>query len=192
MILPYLCAKNMKKIIVASTNPIKINAALEGFVDTFPDTNFEAKGISVPSGVSDQPMTSEETLLGAKNRAIAAKLAEPTGDFWVGLEGGVERVPENNMEVFAWMYIIGANGRHTQAKTSIFYLPPKVIALIDEGKELGEADDIVFKRYNSKQSSGSVGILTNGVIDRMTYYKPAIILALIPFLHPELYPLPKD
>jgi non-canonical (house-cleaning) NTP pyrophosphatase len=51
---------------------------------------FELKIVSVPSGVSIQPMSSQETLRGAFNRAHGAFELIPTGDFWVGIEGGVE------------------------------------------------------------------------------------------------------
>jgi non-canonical (house-cleaning) NTP pyrophosphatase len=60
--------------------------------------------------------------------------------------------------------------------------------LIKEGKELGEADDIVFQKENSKQKTGAVGLLTGNVLDRTSYYKEAIILALIPFKNKDLYP----
>ena len=59
--------------------------------------------------------------------------------------------------------------------------------MIKEGKELGEADDIVFNRNNSKQENGAVGILTGDVIDRMKYYTEAVILSLIPFKNVDLY-----
>ncbi|MEN0049906.1 MAG: DUF84 family protein, partial [Bacteroidota bacterium] len=58
----------MQKIIVASKNPVKIKAALQGFQEMFPEGFFEAEGIAVPSGVSDQPMGNEETYQGAWNR----------------------------------------------------------------------------------------------------------------------------
>ena len=56
------------KITVASINPVKIQSALHGFQQMFLDVSFTAEGLSVPSGVSDQPMTDEETLRGALNR----------------------------------------------------------------------------------------------------------------------------
>jgi non-canonical (house-cleaning) NTP pyrophosphatase len=52
---------------------------------------------------------------------------------------------------------------------------------------LGDADDIVFKRSNSKQKNGAVGILTDNLINRTDYYTHAIILALIPFTNSKLY-----
>ncbi|HBF73413.1 MAG TPA: non-canonical purine NTP phosphatase, partial [Alteromonas australica] len=55
---------------VGSQNPVKVNAALETLSDTL-DEAFEVEGISVPSGVSEQPMTEEETREGAINRVKA-------------------------------------------------------------------------------------------------------------------------
>ena len=75
----------------------------------------------------------------------------------------------------------------SKAKTATFPLPLKISKLIQEGYELGDADDIVFKRSNSKQQNGAVGILTNNVINRTDYYSHAIILALIPFTNTKLY-----
>jgi non-canonical (house-cleaning) NTP pyrophosphatase len=52
---------------------------------------------------------------------------------------------------------------------------------------LGEADDLVFGRSNSKQANGAVGLLTDDAVTRTTYYVPAVIFALIPFKNAELY-----
>jgi non-canonical (house-cleaning) NTP pyrophosphatase len=59
--------------------------------------------------------------------------------------------------------------------------------LIEEGIELGEADDIVFGMTNSKQESGAVGLLSGDVITRTTYYEHAVVLALLPFKNQDLY-----
>src|SRR5687768_10746943 len=149
----------MKKIIVASTNPAKINAALDGFLRMFPEEEFDVQGVSVESGVSDQPMSDQETFQGALNRATNAKQAVADADFYVGLEGGIE-AKGDDMEAFAWIVVISRDGKVGKGRTGVFFLPPQVAALIHEGKELGEADDIVFNKQNSKQANGAVGILT--------------------------------
>ena len=74
------------------------------------------------------------------------------------------------------------------AKTGSFLLPPALCDLvINKRMELGDADDIVFKRVNSKHGQGTVGKLTDGHIDRTNYYVHALKLALIPWIRPELY-----
>ena len=176
------------KVIVASQNPAKLQAVADGFKRMFPDETFTVSGVSVASGVSDQPANDSETYQGALNRATNAKKAEPDADYWVGLEGGVEDKGEN-MESYNWVVILGSNGQIGRGKTGIFFLPPQVAALIRQGKELGEADDIVFKRTNSKQANGAIGLLTHDVITRSSYNSEAIVLALIPFRNPQLYPV---
>ena len=66
-------------------------------------------------------------------------------------------------------------------------LPPAVVQLVQEGVELGDANDRVFMRTGSKHTDGAVGILTHGLIDRTEYYQHALVLALIPFVNSTLY-----
>lgn len=173
------------KIIVASKNPVKIASALAGFQEMFPQESFVAEGISVPSGVSDQPLGDEETYRGALNRVQAAKADQPDADYWIGIEGG-NISKDQEMEVMAWVIVLSPT-QMGKARTAGFYLPPKVIELVHQGYELGHADDLLFGVSNSKQTGGSSGLLTDGVMDRQRFYVPAVILALIPFLKAELY-----
>lgn len=175
----------MKKVIIASNNPVKIQAVRNGFKQMFPSQAFEFIGMSVDSGVSDQPMTSDETFIGAKNRADNVSIEVIDADFHVGIEGGIEQTG-GEMAAFAWV-VIKSNGTYGKSKTGTFYLPRQVVELVNQGKELGEADDIVFDRTNSKQKSGAVGILTGNIIDRTSYYTEAVILAAIPYKNSDLY-----
>lgn len=174
-----------KKVIIASRNPVKIDAVKMAFTVMFPEEEFAFEGASVPSGVEDQPMDTLETLEGAFNRAGNAKEKFPDAHFWIGIEGGVEKVGDE-MGAFAWIVI---ESLHTtgKARTGTFFLPKKIKRLIEEGKELGEADDLVFGHTNSKQKNGAVGILTGNAIDRTSLYSQAVALALIPFKNPEYY-----
>jgi inosine/xanthosine triphosphatase len=173
------------RIIVGSKNPAKIAAVKQAFAKTFPETEFQIEGYSVNSGVSDQPMDDHETLLGAGNRAESCRKEVPDADFWIGLEGGCQFDGED-LEAFAWM-VIKSDSIEGKARTSTFILPPAVAELVKGGMELGHADDLVFKRNNSKQKNGAVGILTKDLIDRSSYYEQALILALIPFINKEIY-----
>lgn len=175
----------MKKIVVASLNPVKLRAALTGFERMFPEDKFEVQGVTAESGVSDQPSSDSETYQGAFNRAENAKVAMPEADFWVGMEGGIE-AKGDDMESFAWIVVKSGN-QSGKARTGTFFLPKPVAELIKQGKELGEADDIVFGMTNSKQANGSVGLMTHDTITRASFYTEATIFALIPFRNPELY-----
>lgn len=172
------------KVAVASTNPVKIEAVREAFTECF-SGNIDIESFSIPSGVSDQPLGNKETRRGAGNRAETLMLQRPDFDYYVGIEGGVSMI-KRQMAAFAWM-VIKSKDKEGTARTASFFLPPRVAELVLIGYELGEADDIVFGQKNSKQDNGAVGLLTNNIVVRKTLYKQAIILALIPFLNPEMY-----
>jgi len=108
----------------------------------------------------------------------------PEAYFWVGIEGGIED-REGEMAAFAWI-VVKSNKTLGKGRTGTFFLPQAVSDLIRQGKELGEADDIVFGRINSKQENGAIGILTGDVIDRTQLYAHAVVLALLPFKNPDL------
>lgn len=196
-------------VVVASKNPVKIGAAQDGFSRMFPGSTFNVRGISVPSGVPDQPFTDDETLQGALNRARNAREAEPDADYWIGLEGGVDAGPgaghgggegkdvNGPIQSFAWIAVVGkttggaeagaaGSYREGKARTSTYYLPEETAKLLRSGMELGHADDLIHGRTNSKQKSGSVGILTDDVVNRQSYYAEAVVLALIPFKNTKL------
>ena len=92
------------KIIIASKNPIKISATKLAFEQVFPNETFQFEGVSISSDVNDQPMSNNETLKGAINRSNNAKLECMDADYWIGIEGGVEK-KGSEMQVFAWIYI---------------------------------------------------------------------------------------
>jgi non-canonical (house-cleaning) NTP pyrophosphatase len=60
----------MKHVIVASANAAKLNAVKIGLNQCFPDSSFEFTSVEVSSGVADQPMTDNETLIGSKKFLI--------------------------------------------------------------------------------------------------------------------------
>lgn len=174
----------MYKVCVASLNPVKVQCVKNAFEKVFTSEKIEVTGVNVPSGVSDQPMSDNETYNGAINRAKNAMEHSETADFYVGIEGGVQE--ENGMQAFAWIVVLHG-GEVGKAKTAVFYLPEQIRALVHQGVELGHADDQVFGRSNSKQKDGAIGILTQGLIDRTNYYEHATIMALIPFINKNLY-----
>ncbi|MDJ0758385.1 MAG: inosine/xanthosine triphosphatase [Woeseiaceae bacterium] len=174
------------RVIVASENPVKVAATRDAFTTLFPEEDIEIIALNVASGVADQPVSDAETRQGAANRAGNARTELPDADFWVGLEGGIE-VIDDQLTAFAWMHVCGRNGFASQARTPSLPLPPGVKALVDEGLELGEANDRVFSTLNSKQGGGAFGLLTGGRLTRESVYAQTVLLALMPFAN-ELYP----
>jgi len=178
----------MKTIAVASKNPVKIQATLNGFQRMFPLEIFEVEMVSAPSGVSEQPFSDQETLQGALNRARSAAVMTPNADYWVGIEGGIEDYG-GEMAAFAWI-VVQSKSHCGKGRTGSFFLPGRIAELVREGHELGDADDIVFQKSNSKQKNGAIGILTENVVDRTSLYEQAVILALVPFKNPDIYQTP--
>jgi len=175
----------MKTIVIASHNPVKIQAVLSGFRRMFPEETFKVVPAEVESGVSRQPMSDTEMHQGALNRVQNARRAFPNADFWAGIEGGTEPL-DGKLAAFAWIVVLSPT-LSGESRSGSFFLPPTVSELVQQGKELGEADDIVFKRSNSKQQNGAIGILTGDVLDRTALYEHAVILALVPFKNTGLY-----
>jgi inosine/xanthosine triphosphatase len=176
------------EIAVASTNPVKIIATRIGLFQVFPEKEFDIKGISAKSEVPDQPIGEEETLKGAINRVKNLRELAPDVEYWVGIEGGLKENEAGGMEAFAYVVIKRrADKKIGKGRTASFFLPVKMIALIKQGMELGDADDAIFGDTNSKQKDGTVGRLTHGVVTRTDYYVQAVVMALIPFANPELY-----
>lgn len=172
------------KIVVASRNPVKVNATQQAFEAVFKQ-QFEVVGISVASEVSDQPMTDSETLIGAKNRVKNAQLAMPDADYWVGIEGGVQTRDEQ-IEAFGYT-VIAHKGQLLQSKSAIIPLPTELQRRILAGEEMGPVMDDLFKDVNTKQKGGAVGLLTNGLVSRADLYYQPLVMALIPLIHPQLF-----
>lgn len=174
------------KIAVGSCNPVKIQSAQAGFEMVFPESRFTAVGLAVASEVSDQPMTCQETLLGAKNRASNLRIVAPDADFFCGIEGGIEIIDES-LYASAWIVIMDKAGRASSGRSGSFGLPAKVKRLVESGMELGHANDVVFRETNSKQQGGAVGSLTGGLITRQSLYEHAMVLALVAFRQEKLF-----
>ncbi len=177
----------MKQVLITSTNPVKIESTKIGFARMFPTEPFVFATITVPSGVSDQPMSDEETLEGAKNRIVNARREYPSVDYYVGIEGGIETRSEGLM-VIDWVVIENKIGQIGQAKMNAFYLPPAIAKLVQGGMELGAATDQIFQTQNIKSQESGIGLLTGHNIPRTDYLVFAMTLALIPFKNPSLYP----
>ncbi|MDE0755593.1 MAG: inosine/xanthosine triphosphatase [Woeseiaceae bacterium] len=169
-------------VVVASHNPVKKAAVRQAFADQFGAENFDLVAIAAESGVGDQPYGDTETRMGAINRATDAAAKQPQADFCVGLEGGVDEI-DGKLMAFAWMAIRHSSGNISRVRSVTLPLPDAVRDLVNDGLELGTANDRVFSKVNSKQKGGAFGLLTNGRMTRESVYAQSISIALIPFVH---------
>jgi inosine/xanthosine triphosphatase len=174
----------MIKIVVGSKNPVKINAAKSAICDILELPEVECVGLNAPSKVAEQPMTSEETQLGAVNRVKYCQ-QHSQADFYVAIEGGVDQF-EYGPATFAFVVI--ANQKHMCIGRSCnLPLPPVIYQALQNGEELGHVMDRLFNTNNIKQKGGAIGLLTNGIATRESVYRQATLLAMAPFIHPDLY-----
>lgn len=173
------------KIAVGSQNPIKIEATRRAFEALWPEEKWEISGTDVSSGVSSQPMSDEESIRGARNRARHA--LKTTGvDYGVGLEGGLHKIGKHYFDC-GWIVVVDRAGNEGIGSTGKILTPPRLLKFIDQGMELGTANDIVFHTINSKQNEGHFGLMTKNVITRSDGYMHGVVLALSRFVHPHLF-----
>jgi len=173
------------RVVVASHNPVKLQAVQAGFSRMFPLVKLALQPVAAASGVAEQPFSDQDTLYGACQRAQNARKLAPDAGYWVGIEGGVQDC-EGQLAAFAWVVVL-SDTLTGKGRTGTFFLPEVVAQLVRQGKELGEADDIVFQRANSKQEEGAIGLLTGNATNRTMLYEEAVVLALVPFKNPHLY-----
>ncbi|MDP2038113.1 MAG: inosine/xanthosine triphosphatase [Ignavibacteria bacterium] len=175
------------KILVGSKNPVKVASVEEAFQNYFKE--IEVIGIEVDSGVSHQPV-GEETFTGAKNRALALKHINAEGNlaayFFVGIEGGIIKLYEKWF-AFGCICIIDSEDNVGFGSSPQFELPQSVIEKLLAGIELGEVMDEIQNQENTKQKHGAIGYFTNGVMNRKELYIEGLKVAIVPFLHKQLY-----
>ena len=167
------------RVAVGSTNPVKIGAART--VAMRLDASADVTGVAVASGVPDQPWGDDETIRGARTRALAAREALDA-DIGIGLEGGVVAGTDGTVRTCAWAVAVSRDGREGVGGSLAMQLPTRVAALVRDGMELGHAMDAVTGTHNVKQGLGAVGILTRGLVTRQQAYETLVAYALAPLI----------
>jgi inosine/xanthosine triphosphatase len=173
------------KVAIGSKNRVKIACVEEAFKKVWPEEDFTFEGVDVPSGVPDQPMSDEESITGATNRANRA-MGALDADFGVGLEGGLQQTAGSWYDC-GWIVVIDKNGMKGIGSTVKMVTPPKMMELIMQGTELGLVNDSILNKKNTKQGGGHFGHMTNNIITRQSGYRDGVVSALAAFLHPDLF-----
>lgn len=171
------------KVAVGSLNPVKITAVAATITRIWPEA--EIVPVDVPTGVSDMPLSDDETITGARNRARAAR-AELDADLGVGLEGGVHPAA-SGLLLQGWVVVVDRNGREGIGGAARLPLPTHIAQRVRNGEELGPVMDDVLDDHNTKQKGGAVGALTAGLVNRDETFAVAVGYALAPFVSPQLY-----
>ncbi len=181
-------------IAVGTNNPIKIQATREIFTLFFP--RCEIIQVKTKSGVPAQPVTQEETIQGAINRARQAQLLGDPGNevgsiFGVGIEAGLISTPQTRTGFLSVQYtvILSPKGVMTLGASPGFEYPPGVVEGIRTRKyhEISEAMAQLSQDPDIKHTTGAIGFLTRGKMNRLDLTKNGILMALIPFLNEREY-----
>jgi inosine/xanthosine triphosphatase len=175
----------MVLVAVGSTNPVKVASVTT--VVRHHDARAEVRGVAVASGVPDQPWGDDETIRGARQRAVAARTALDA-DLGIGLEGGVVDAA-GEVRTCAWAAVATRDGRVFVGGSLSMALPPVVASYVRDGMELGYAMDRFCDTTGTKHGAGAVGILTRGLVSRQQAYETIVAYALAPLLTAPLWSL---
>lgn len=176
-------------VAVGSTRRPKLEAVDQALRDLLPrfqlPEEFEIIGVEIPSGVRATPLSREESMTGARNRAealrqIAQEQAKPW-KYFVGLEGGLEVVQEREKRwVFLenWTYIADVSGRGAFGHSGGVLLPDVLAErVVDRGVDLSEAIDAYAKGSGIRDAQGAWGVLTRDIITRRDAFRVSVIAA---------------
>jgi inosine/xanthosine triphosphatase len=198
-------------IAIGSKRGPKINAvkqALETLSPSFPPaTEFELVGFEVDSGVSHTPLSHEELMRGARQRAEKlVEMARKNGSEWhyfVGLEGGLDVIPETALPLStppdlaqgprrrvlleSWAYVSDGERGHYGRSGGIELPDPLVREVLEKGTELALAIDRFAGMVGIRDAQGAWGVLSGGLISRQEAFRLAVIAAFAPFYNAKMY-----
>lgn len=159
------------KIIIGSNNRAKIKAVKEVFPDD-PVTHQH-----VPSHVSKQPFSDEETREGAINRALQCVESEHEIDNFlgIGLEGGVMYM-NDKLFLCNWGALVTKNKKIYTASGARIVLPAMIAQKLQAGIELGEVMAAYTKQQEVRHREGAIGIFTNELVTRKEMFAHVVKL----------------
>lgn len=168
---------------IGSKNSVKINA-LEELIPSYPElTGAKILSYDVPSGVSNQPLSLEETISGAKNRARNAFIKCSSCVYSFGIESGLfEAKGTNTGFLEASICCIYDGSNYYYGLSCGFEIPSTILKFVLEDKlDLSQACQAsgITNNVNIGSSEGLIGILSKGYINRKEYTKQAIATALM-------------
>jgi len=145
---------------------------------------------SVDTGVSAQPIGLDEVITGAKNRARLAFESQDS-DIGVGIESGIIAVPHTKSGYMDTTACAIFDGKEYFIGLSSCFEYPKEMTdkVLNEGKEISDiALEMGFAKQKSfREGEGMIGVLTKGVITRITYTEQAIHASILQLLNKDHY-----
>lgn len=171
------------KIAIGSKNPVKIEATKKIMKRIYKKVKITP--VKVFSGVTHTPLSEEECIRGAINRAKKA-IESTKADFGIGMEGGITKI-FNKYFLHGWCAVIDKKGKIGLGGCNGLELPSPIVKKVIKGKELGEVMDEVTGMQDTKKKMGAVGIFTDGLTNRQEAWEQALMYAMTKWLKPKLY-----
>ncbi|MHA1993672.1 MAG: DUF84 family protein [Candidatus Hodarchaeales archaeon] len=177
------------KVLVASKNPVKIKATIDAFQLFFRDPIIDSQEVVVPTTNASQPIGEDQTSTHSKLRVIQARENHQGYDYYVGIEGGVVKVDSNNARIVVYSSIGHELAIETIRGCGI-PLPLEWYNALTTHKyhELGDLAAQKSGVPDIKKKQGVVGFFSQNYVTRYDVLKQSVIMALVPYLNPSLFP----
>ncbi len=164
---------------LGSTNRAKVAAAEAAVLSV---SSGIVTGVSVTSGVAEQPMSDEETRAGATGRARAALIhgqQQKIGGLLLGmgLEGGVVEQSDGLWNT-VWAVVVDEQGDVFAANGSRFRIPERIAQSIRDGREMGPLLAEITGVDDIRSKGGFIGAITESWVTRTQEYTNLATLAL--------------
>jgi len=172
-------------IIAAGTkNPAKVEGIRLAFSKYFPKPTINT--IDSGSVTRAQPLGLDQMTEGAIARAKFA-LSKLGGDFGVGVEAGIFQIGNDYFD-HQQAAVVDASGRVSLGHSAGYPLPAKEVeAMIKAGKELERYAESLSGITEIGDKGGLIHHLTKGVMTRTDLTEQCVMMALIPWLHKDVY-----
>lgn len=172
------------KVAIGSMNKVKVDAVRNIFTQAF--GLVEVVSIEPAEPLERQPME-ERTIQGAVRRAKEA-IQKSSADYGVGIEAGLfhNKVLNKYLDI-QYCAVVDSSGKMTVGHGPGFEYPPGVIKSVLKGNTVGDTMSMITGIEKIGHKQGSVGYLSDGMIDRTSLTEIAVLMALIPRIRKELY-----
>lgn len=180
-------------ISVGSINPTKVatvRITLGAYPELFEDAQVE--GVVVASSVSEQPLSMEEIIRGARHRARSSFRPRET-TYSIGIENGLNPTPyvlSGYLDHCVCSIYRGRQNEEIIGISSGFELPPHVVEyIILEKVTIDVALHVLGLSEDARigYKDGVIGLLSNGHVCCMEQIQQAIRNALFRLQRPDLY-----
>ena len=171
------------KLIIGTKNQVKIEAVEEVIQDYPLFAGMQIDALAVASEISEQPMSLEEIIAGAKNRAKNAFTTSDGCTYSFGIESGLFKAAGTQTGFLEACICCIYNGTNNYIGLSCgFEIPQQILNLVlEENLDLSQACHRSGITDNPKlgAAEGLIGVLSKGRLNRKEYTKQCVTTALI-------------